>query len=210
MKTPVPSRRVNIALAWTVGIVVLALGAWLVGKVSTLGEENHRFEQRDQQSIEDRRDLRERVEGYETVLAALTEQLRQLGEKPVVEPEDPPEPGQIIPIPGPRGPSCIEEIGLQPCRGDEGRSGQPGSEGEPGEPGVPGTPGEQGPKGEKGDTGERGPEGPAGPAGADGRGIQTVTCEGGQFVVTYTDGTSHPVAGSSCIGPGNPNEGARR
>lgn len=165
-------------------------------------------------SIGTERDRRERVEQklaeQEAAAAVLAEQLRQLGQQPAVEPEDPPAPGQIIPIPGPkgdRGESCIEEIGYPRCRGaagDDGSSGTPGAAGQDGTDGAPG------PKGDKGDTGERGPEGPAGPAGSDGRGIQSVTCEGGQFVVTYTDGTSQPVAGSSCAGPGNPTEGARR
>lgn len=207
MKTPVPSRRAIAVLAWIVIIVVLLALVWLAGRVVSLGEENRQFAERDEQSLEDRRTLADRLDREEAALTALAEQLRQLGEQPVVEPTDPPDPGQIVVVPGPkgdRGESCIEEIGYPRCRGAEGAEGSDGAAGLDGADGAPGP---------KGDTGERGPQGeqgPAGPAGADGRGIQSVTCEGGQFVVTYTDGTTQTVAGSSCVGPGNPNEGARR
>jgi len=66
-----------------------------------------------------------------------------------------------------------------------------------------------GPKGEpgaEGATGPEGPEGPAGPPGPEGRGVTAVDCDPvtEQFVVTYTDGTQQPVAGSDCIAPGPP------
>jgi hypothetical protein len=210
MKTPVPSRRTNIVLAWVVGIVVLALGAWLVGKVTTLGEENHRFEQRDRQSLDDRRDLRERLDREEAALAALAEQLRQLGEEPVVEPVDPPPLGQLIPIPGPRGLSCIEEIGLQPCRGDQGRTGSAGAAGDPGAPGQQGAQGAQGEPGPQGPQGERGPDGPAGPSGTAQPG--TYACGPGEYVTgfTVTDSGAVVLTCQLIPGPGNPNQGARR
>lgn len=213
MKAPVPSRRTNIVLAWMVVIAILALGAWLVGKVTTLGEENQQLEQRDQQSIRDREDLRERLEREEAALLALAEQIRLLGQQPVVEPSDPPEPGELVAIPGPRGLSCIEEIGYARCRGDRGRVGGDGSPGEPGsdgQDGEAGPPGPPGPAGPPGDRGPEGPAGPAGPAGADGRGLKDAQCgDDGRWVLTWTDGTTSD--GGVCrVAPGNPNEGARR
>lgn len=164
MKTPVPSRRVIAILAWLVIIAVLLALVYLVGKVTTLGEENRGFEQRDEQSLADRADLRDRLNREEAALQALAEQLRQSGQRPVVEPGKPPEVGQLVVIPGPkgdRGESCIEEIGYPRCRGAQGdASTVPGPAGA--DSNIPG------PKGDKGDQGDRGPEGPAGPAGPSG------------------------------------------
>ena len=168
MKMPVPSRRMNIVLAWLVVLAAIAFGAWLVGTVTALGEENHRFEQRDRQSLQDRHELRDRLDREETALAALAEQLRQLGEDPVIEPTAPPPTGQLIPIPGPRGESCIEEIGYPRCRGTKGNSGAPGAVGPAGAAGENGAPGATGPQGETGPAGPQGPAGPAGPQGPKG------------------------------------------
>lgn len=76
---------------------------------------------------------------------------------------------------GPRGPGCVEELGLDQCRGPAGPKGEDST--------VPG---------------------PAGQDGAPGRGVATMTCdpESQTFVVTYTDGTSEPVAGSDCVADG--------
>lgn len=210
MKTPVPSRRAIAVLAWIVIIVVLLALVWLAGRVVSLGEENRQFAERDEQSLEDRRALADRLDREEAALLALAEQLRLLGEQPVVEPTDPPEPGNLVAIPGPRGASCIEEIGYARCRGDRGRVGGDGSDGEPGSDGQDGAAGPPGPPGPAGPPGERGPEGPAGPAGADGRGLKDAQCGGdGRWVLSWTDGTTSD--GGVCrVAPGNPNEGARR
>lgn len=207
MKTPVPSRRAIAILAWIVIVVVLLALVWLAGRVTSLGEENRQFAERDEQSLEDRRALADRLDREEAALLALTEQLRQLGQKPVVEPSDPPEPGQVVVVPGPkgdRGASCIEEIGYPRCRG---AAGEDGSSGSPGIDGQDGTDGAPGPKGDKGDDGADGKDGVDG---KDGRGIQGAFCgDDGRWTVTYTDGSSSD--GGVCrVGPGNSVEGARR
>lgn len=139
----------------------------------------------------------------EAASAALAEQLRQLGEQPAVEPDDPPEPGQVVVVSGPRGErgeSCIEEIGYPRCRGaagDDGSSGTPGTAGEDGADGAPG------PKGDKGDPGADGRDGTDG---KDGRGIADQQCgDDGRWTVTYTDGTTSD-AGLCRVAPGNSGE----
>lgn len=167
IKAPVPSRRSIIILAWFVGVLALLLIVWLFGKVATLGEANQQFEERDQQSLEDRRILAERLDREEAALGALAEQLRQLGEDPVVEPVNPPDPGRLVIIPGPkgdRGQSCIEEIGFPRCRGAEGDDGTSGLDGAPGTNGADGAQGPPGPAGPKGDPGAPGKDGAPGTA----------------------------------------------
>lgn len=210
MKAPVPSRRTNIALAWIVVLAGIVFAAWLVGKVTTLGEENHRFEQRDRQSLDDRRDLRDRLDREEAALTALAEQLRQLGQKPVVEPSDPPDPGQVVVVPGPkgdRGESCIEEIGYPRCRGaagDDGSAGSPGIDGQDGADGAPGPKGDKGDPGERGEKGEKGDPGTAQPG--------TYSCGPGEYVTGFavTDAGAVVLTCQLIPAPGNPNQGARR
>ncbi|WP_210651355.1 collagen-like protein [Nocardioides sp. SYSU D00065] len=93
---------------------------------------------------------------------------------------------------GDRGPSCVEELGLERCRGPQGPAG---ADGTPGPAGVDGAPGAPGPAGEKGDPG---------PPGDPGRGIAVLSCdpETQMFIVTYTDGTTEPIVGSDCIADG--------
>lgn len=123
--------------------------------------------------IEAERDRREAVEDRldeaQAASDALAEQLRALGEDPIVEPEDIPEADEVIVIPGPpgrngrdgidgkdgaagkpgrdgtdgrdgadgqvggRGPSCVEELGLEACQGPKGEPGQPGADGADGQ-----------------------------------------------------------------------------
>lgn len=108
--------------------------------------------------------------------------------------------------------------GEQGLQGEKGEKGEPGEKGETGAMGPTGLTGpmgpagaagpsggqgEQGEQGEQGNDGPMGPVGPEGPIGPAGRGISSTTCNAdGQFVVTYTDGTSEVVAGSDCNGPG--------
>ncbi len=137
---------------------------------------------------------------------ALAEQVRLLGEKPVVEPDDPKPgapgaPGLRGPIGprGPRGASCVEELGLRTCRGPDGETGTTGT---PGSDGVPGVAGKNGTDGKDGAPGPQGDPGPAGPAGADGRGVQSTFCgDDGRWLVTYTDGTTAD-AGACRTNPG--------
>lgn len=202
---------------WTVIVLFVAVLLVAVWAVLWLAHENDILDERDRQSLSDREDLRRDLTAEQLAREALEQQIRGLGERPVVEPEDVPDDAQVVVVPGPkgdkgdRGDSCIEALGFNRCRGDQGQGGEDGSDGSDGQDGadsnVPGPVGPKGDLGPKGDKGDKGDAGERGPAGADGRGIQSVTCEGGQFVVTYTDGTSHPVAGSSCVAaPGNSGE----
>lgn len=87
---------------------------------------------------------------------------------------------------GPQGP--IGPMGPQGPQGEPGRDsstagedGQDGAQGPQGEPGIQGQTGPPGPQGEKGDKGDPG------------RGITDITCEGGEYVFHFTDGTSQAV-----------------
>jgi hypothetical protein len=84
-------------------------------------------------------------------------------------------PAETIPGPmGERGPSCVEELGLEACRGPQGVPGV-GIQGRQGDDGIPGPScGEEfgfeacrGPQGESGES-IVGPQGPAGESGVDG------------------------------------------
>lgn len=167
MKAPVPSRRALTGLAWFTGLVLTLLIVWLVAKVSTFGEENRALQEQDRQSRADRAELFKEVKSDKRDIIALTEQLRQLGEKPAVQPEEVPDSGIVV-IPGPRGASCIEQIGYVRCRGTKGNSGVRGAAGPAGVNGKDGAPGVAGPQGEAGPAGPQGPAGPAGPQGPKG------------------------------------------
>lgn len=193
MKVPVPSARGVVILAWITVLAAIAFGVWLVGQVVTLGDENHRFEERDRQSIADRRELRASLLEDRAKLRALELQVRGLGEDPVVEPDDD-APDRLVLIPGPRGESCIEELGFPMCRGAQGPAsrvpgpegadgadGQDGTDGATGPTGPTGPAGPAGPKGDKGDPGERGPAGPAGTAQPG-----TYACPAGEALTSIT------------------------
>lgn len=94
------------------------------------------------------------------VAQRLADQVRQLGQQPVVEP---PQRGE----PGPRG-----DQGPAGPKGDTGSAGEPGPSGVPGLPGSngsPGSPGVDGKPGEAGPAGAQGEPGPAGPSGQPGK-----------------------------------------
>ncbi len=124
---------------------------------------------------------------------------------------DAPTPGAAGPA-GPVGP--VGAAGRDGRDGVNGRNGRDGRDGRPGADGASGTDGLDGTAGESGPTGPAGPQGPPGVDGKDGRdgvdgedgrGIDRTDCIDGQWVVTYTDGTTQPVSGSSCVvTPGNP------
>ena len=97
-------------------------------------------------------------------VAALQDQVIDLGEEPVIKPipgergeqGDKGERGER----GPRG-----ERGERGPTGDTGAQGPPGNQGATGPPGASGVPGPQGPEGPPGDPGETGPQGSPGPQG---------------------------------------------
>lgn len=106
----------------------------------------------------------------QTTSQALADQVRALGERPVVSPGKPPE---VVSIPGITGPQGIP--GLAGATGETGRAGSrgprgftgldaTGATGPQGPAGPTGQQGEQGPQGE----GQPGPQGPAGDRGTDG------------------------------------------
>lgn len=108
---------------------------------------------------------------------------------------------------GPQGPPGVDgqdgDQGGAGPKGDPGASGQDGSSGTNGATGLTGA---QGPAGPKGDTGADGAQGAPGPAGADstvpgpaGVGIDSITCDGQNLIVTTTDGMTRVfVLGTSC------------
>ena len=88
-------------------------------------------------------------------------------------------------LPGPKG--IAGQQGQQGLPGQNGSNGSNGSDGAPGEKGDPGEPGAQGPQGEPGIQGQQGDKGDPG------RGVTNITCEGGNYVFHYSDGTSQSV-----------------
>ncbi|WP_372344763.1 collagen-like protein [Streptomyces sp. KL116D] len=121
-------------------------------------------------------------------IAALSQQVREMGGKPVVGP------------PGEAGRSGNQGTrGAQGEKGDTGEPGSPGPSGSPGangadgsdgtngvgEPGPSGAPGEAGAQGAQGEPGPAGPQGEPGPAGADGKdGRDGQTCPSGYSLQT--------------------------
>jgi hypothetical protein len=93
--------------------------------------------------------LRADVASARADATALADQVRSLGQRPVVEPV-PGAPG----MQGERGPA-----------GSPGMNGTPGAAGPEGARGIDGKPGPTGPEGPRGPEGAQGPEGPRGPAG---------------------------------------------
>lgn len=112
---------------------------------------------------EDRMNLITQLDEERAKVDALYEQLRSVGEDPVVGP------GTSSPsTPGPSGPT-----GPQGVPGDDGAPGavgQPGPSGAPGPAGPSGSPGQPGANGQPGESivGPQGPAGPPGPAGPQG------------------------------------------
>lgn len=113
--------------------------------------------------------LHQQASDNATMATALEDQVRSLGEQPVVEvpargPQGPQgETGATGPR-GPMGPRGLPgEDGDDGIDGERGPAGEPGPRGETGPPGPAGEQGPPGPPGPAGPTGPRGPEGPPGP-----------------------------------------------
>jgi hypothetical protein len=193
--TYVPSRRTVHAVWYVAAALLIVLVAWLAWAVVTTDQrlEKADAELREQAaSIAAARENQERLarsaENNAEAAAVLAEQVRELGERPAVEPtqlpeviEGPPgEPGQRGQR-GPQGPSgdvgetgdrgprgYMGRVGERGPQGEMGPRGEPGATGPKGEPGEPGATGATGPQGPPGPAGERGPQGPPGPAGSNG------------------------------------------
>ena len=134
----------------------------------------------------ERADLQRQVAQLQAGTTLLADQIKSLGETPVVTPQKPLPNVNVryIPVPGPRGP-----VGPVGPVGVAGKTvvGAPGSAG--GE-------GPAGPAGPAGKDGSNGADGSPGAPGQDGRGIQSITCDSsGVWQITYTDGTTQSVDG---------------
>lgn len=153
-------------------------------------------------------DLRQK----DTDIAALSQQVRDLGGKPVAGPRG----ATGKSVVGPRGPRG--EPGSPGPSGSPGASGSPGKAGATGSPGASGSPGPVGPTGPTGPAGpqgEQGPTGPTGPAGQDGRdgvdGKDGQTCPDGYSLQTPSYDPYAKVCrqdGAPDPGPGNGNGGS--
>ncbi len=180
-------------------VAMLVLG-WLIAQVATLAASSRTDDV-------ERAALRADVEQSRAESQALAEQVRALGEEPVVEPDHTATPLQerFVPVPGPRGRDGVDgPRGPAGAPGADGKDGPAGADGEPGAPGAAGVAGEDGSDGQPGVDGKDGAAGPAGPpgesgatgpAGEPGRSITTVTCPDGDWIITYSDGTSDTVTG---------------
>ncbi|WP_078616601.1 hypothetical protein [Streptomyces sp. 351MFTsu5.1] len=121
----------------------------------------------------------------DTAIAALSQQVRDLGGKPVSGPR------------GEAGKSVVGPQGPKGEKGDQGEPGSPGASGSPGTNGKSGANGTNGQAGEPGSVGATGPAGPAGPAGPQGeagpagpQGVKGNTGEQGPPGPTCPDGYS--------------------
>lgn len=198
---------------WTVMVLFIAVLFVAVWAVLWLAHENDILDERDRQSLSDREDLRRDLTAEQLAREALEQQIRDLGEKPVVEPEDVPDDAEVFVVPGPkgdkgdRGASCIEALGFNRCRGDEGQGGEDGADGQDGAPGADGAKGERGEKGEKGDPGAPGADGAPGKDGAPGTAQPgSYACPSGQYLEGFSIGADGTVS-LSCqpvpVFPGN-------
>lgn len=128
------------------------------------------------------RENRTRLDDQQVTSKVLADQLRALGEEPVIEPADPPPSVQTIPIPGRPGTPGRDGVNGKPGR--DGKAGQDGSDGTPGTPGNAGPKGDTGAAGPQGDRGQEGPVGPQGPPGTAQPG--TYTCPDGEYLRGFT------------------------
>lgn len=127
------------------------------------------------------RENRTRLDDQQLTSTVLAQQLRALGEEPVIEPADPPS-IRTIPLPGRPGADGRDGTNGRPGR--DGKSGQPGQAGPTGATGEAGAKGDQGPAGPQGDRGPEGPTGPQGPPGTAQPG--TYSCPDGEYLRGFT------------------------
>ena len=161
--------RVRLALAYWIGFLfVVGAIAWVGVTVADL-----------------RKDLNQAQEDR----AALVEQVRGLGEVPVVKgPAGHNGTNGRDGVDGDKGPSgAAGRDGLPGEAGKPGERGPDGKEGKKGDKGETGDKGEKGEKGDKGDTGATGATGATGPQGPPGpQGEIGYTCPSGYSMQTLT------------------------
>lgn len=100
------------------------------------------------------------------------------------------------------GVASVPTAGRDGVDGTDGRDGEDGTDGKDGatgKPGKDGRPGAPGTDGEPGTDGANGSDGTDGIDGTPGRGIQSMQCATGGWIVTYTDGIASP--SGLCRGP---------
>lgn len=157
--------------------------------------------------------LSHRAETAETSAVSLAEQVQErcdtegsflVGDRDLCEQAD-----NVAEDPGVTPGPVSGRDGVDGARGPQGIPGVEGKQGRTGPPGEIGPRGPVGPRGGPGEDGEDGADstvpGPAGINGtnglngADGRGIQSMQCATGGWIVTYTDGISSD--SGPCRGP---------
>lgn len=175
----VPSHR-TVRLVWyAAAFVGLLLLLWLIWTVVHQGQRLEDAEAARRELAAQTREQAAQAAENATTAETLADQIRALGERPLVDPDpySPPIPGPAGASgpPGPPGragdPGDRGPAGPQGERGPVGATGDRGPRGLPGEQGIPGPQGERGetgPAGPAGPQGERGPQGEPGPAGTDG------------------------------------------
>lgn len=189
---PVPSQRAVRVSWYFAGALLAALISWLVWVVVATANHLEHSDRRLQQvnsrltiSQEQQHALAQAARDNAKAAAALADQVRRLGGRPVVKPSTLPTPvvgpkgdagipgvvGAVGPQgeqgpPGPRGPRGA--TGARGPAGVDGQPGTPGPTGPRGEQGPAGPPGPQGERGEPGPPGDRGPQGQSGPTCPDG------------------------------------------
>jgi hypothetical protein len=139
---------------------------------------------------------------------ALAQQVRGLGEEPVVTPPSAPAAAsspstRYVPVPGAPGsrgpagtPGSPGVPGTPGEAGEKGGTGAGGSTGSAGQSGEKGADGKDGSDGKDGAPGTPGADGVNGTNGADGRGIRSVACQDdGTWLITYTDDTTETADG---------------
>lgn len=139
-------------------------------------------------SAADRIELRSELAQQKAATQALTDQVKGLGETPVVTPEKPIPPAvRYVPVPGPRGP--VGPVG--PASKIPGPAGTSGKDAAPAQDGKEGPQGPVGPAGPQGDPGKDGKDAPT---------ITDIKCDGSTGVFTFSDGNTINVA-NMCAAP---------
>lgn len=155
-------RKLPKSLDWrfVLTLIILCVLFWFIwGRVLDL-------QSADQDFVDSRDELIERLSEVEAARAADAERLVELGQKPTpVE-----QPSAVIKgIVGPMGPAGpLGPMGPSGPQGVSGQDGRDGADGAQGEQGVPGPAGPEGPPGPAGEQGPPGPQGEPGPAGPQG------------------------------------------
>lgn len=189
------TERLKRTLDWRFLITLVAIGS--LGYV--LHGELSRARQADKLSVEDRTLLAQRLDQVEAALLTANQRCREAKDcDPLEKDELPPISSGATGAQGPKGDkgdkgepgtpgaSCVEERGLEACRGPQGLPGQDGQSSN-----VAGPQGAAGKDGQDSNVaGPEGPAGPAGPAGEPGRGISDAQCdpETDRWVISWTTG----------------------